>query len=151
MATPAFLVRLMGHASLSLAAQRKLGPEDSMAYAFVNELRVATLQGRLSAVWTHPANELAGMVTFTKGKPRVPVQVAVAKALGLITGTSDYLFLSRTVSLALEAKSGTGRLTGDQRAFRDWCDAQGVPFHIFRTVAEGLDLLEGYGIYRRAI
>lgn len=150
MATPAFLVRLMAHASLSLAAQRKLGPEDSMAYAFANELRVATLEGRLDAVFLHPANELAGMVTFTNGKPRVPVQVAVAKALGLITGASDYLFLHRAGAVVLEAKSDTGRLNAGQRDWRDWCDAQGVPFHIFRTVAEGLDLLERYGIYRRA-
>lgn len=147
---PPFLLRLASHVPLSLSAQRGLGEEDAMAYQFVNELRVAVLEGRLDAIFLHPANELGGMVTVTKGRARVPLKVAIAKALGLITGTADYLFLWRNGCCALEAKSQTGSLRPAQRDFRDWCASQGVPFHVFRTVDEGLQILAGYGVYRES-
>jgi hypothetical protein len=144
MATPACLVRLMQYASLSRSV--RLGEEDAMAVQFANDLRKATLEYRLKAVWTHPANEIAGMVTMVRGKPRVPVQIAIAKALGLITGSSDYLFLWNHGSCALEAKSARGSLTQGQRDFRDWCNFAGVPFHVFRTVDDGLAILQQHGI-----
>lgn len=139
MSTPAFLVRLMAHASLSRSV--RLGEEDRMAYAFANELRVAVLEGRLKAVFSHPANELAG---------RPGVASAIARALGLITGATDYLFLAPTGSLALEAKSATGSLSKGQRDFRDWCAHVGVPFHVFRTVDEGLAHLRAHGILEQS-
>jgi|EndMetStandDraft_7_1072992.scaffolds.fasta_scaffold370686_2 hypothetical protein len=139
-----FLLRLMDHAALSAALVRSLGPEDSEAYRFANELRGLTLEGQLDAVWTHPANELAGVV-ISKGKPRASPQAALARALGLITGTSDYLFLWSTGSGAIEFKSATGRLTDGQKDFRSWCEHRGVPFALVRTVGEALDVLRGWG------
>lgn len=136
----------MQHHSLSLALQSKLGPEDREAYAFANALRVETLEGRLRAIWTHPANELAGMTTGTGKYRRVPVAVAIARALGLIAGASDYLFLWERGSLAMEFKSAKGRLNDAQTDFRRWCEMVGVPFHIVRSVDQGLDLLETAGV-----
>lgn len=144
--TPAFLIRLMQHASL--ARGFNLGPEDREAYGFANDLRTAVLEGRLKAVWMHPANELAGMVQIVRGKPRVPPQIALARALGLIRGASDYLFLWDGGCCAMEFKSPTGRLTDAQRDFRDWCEAVGVPFHLIRSSVAGLDLLRAYGVLR---
>lgn len=144
MPTPAFLLRLMEYHSLSRSF--RLGPEDAMAVEFANDLRKATLEGRLSAVWLHPANELGGMVSMVRGKPRVPPQVAVAKALGLIRGASDYLFLWNGGSCALEAKAPDGRLSKGQVDFRSWCQACAVPFSIFRTAEEGLSILQLQGI-----
>lgn len=142
--TPAYLIRLMGHASLSRGF--KLGPEDREAYTFANDLRAAVLEGRLRAVWTHPANELGGMVTMVRGKPRVPPLVALARALGLITGSSDYLFMWSGGSCAVEFKSATGRLSPAQRDFRDWCALVGVPFHLVRSAADGLAILREHGV-----
>lgn len=144
MATPAFIVRLMHHKGLSSSV--KLGPEDAEAYRFAQDLRQAAIEGRLLAVFTHPANELAGMGKVTKGVFRVAVQVAVARALGLITGSSDYLFLHSTGSLAMEFKSATGKLTEGQSDFRDWCRALEVPFHVVRSREEALDVLRKAGL-----
>jgi len=144
MTTPAFLVRLMAHHSLS--ARVMLGPEDREAYSFANDLRKATLEGRLRAVWTHPANELAAAKVGKGGKVVVPVGVAIARALGLITGTSDYLFHWHSGGCAMEFKSKTGRLTQGQKDYRDWCDLARVPFHVVRSADEGMDLLRGYGV-----
>lgn len=129
----------------ALSGSVRLGPEDREAYTFANALRAATLEGRLTAVFCHVPNELAGMVQIVRGKARVPVQVAIARALGLIRGSSDYLFLWGGGSLAMEFKSSTGSLTEGQRDFRTWCEAQGVPFHVVRSTTQGLDLLRAAG------
>lgn len=144
MATPAFLLRLMGHAALSRTV--KLGPEDTEAYRFANALRAAVLEGRLHAVWTHPANELAGFTTVANGKRRVPLAVAIAKALGLITGSSDYWFCWSSGSGLIEFKSATGSLSPSQRDMRDWCEAQGVRFVVARSCEQGLEILRGWGV-----
>lgn len=144
MSTPTFLIRLMNHRALSRSFN--LGPEDREAYGFANDLRAATLEGRLRAVFCHVPNELAGIVRVTKQGRRPLPQAALAKALGLITGAADYLFCWSGGSCAMEFKSATGRLTEPQRDFRSWCEATGVPFHIIRSSAEGLYLLRTYGV-----
>lgn len=145
MATPAFLIRLMHH--VPLAHSVKLGPEDVEAYAFANALRAAALEGRLRCVWTHPANELAGVIHKRPGgKFKIPVGTAIARALGLISGTSDYLFLAPGQSLALEFKSEKGALRPIQRDFRDWCQHVGVPYKVVRSCAAGLALLAELGM-----
>lgn len=110
-----------------------------MAIPFANQLRVHTLKGRLRAVWCHPANELAGAARATPA-------AAIARALGLIAGSSDFLFLWKDGAGALEAKSDVGRLSPGQKDFRDWCDLMGVPFHVFRTADEGESYLRGWGV-----
>lgn len=141
MPTLVHLIRLMGYASLSRSF--KLGPEDSEAIRFVNELRGLVMEGRLKAVFTHPANELAGLVRVGKdGKRRALPQVALARALGLITGSSDYLFLWAGGSCAIEFKSATGGLTIPQRDFRTWCEDQDVPYHVVRSASQGIDILK---------
>lgn len=132
------LARLMSYTRLS--ARVRLGPEDRMALDFATRLRVATLENRLRAVWTHPANELAG------GAGQPTVAAALARALGLITGTSDYLFLWEAGAAALEAKSATGTMTPGQRDFAAWCAAIGVPHHVFRTADEGEAILRRLGV-----
>lgn len=148
MPTPPFLYRLMSHTNLSRTF--KLGEEDRTAYGFANTLRAATLAGSLKAVWTHPANELGGMTTKRKTpegfRATVPPIVALAKALGLITGASDYLFLWKDGCCAIEFKSATGRLSSSQRDFRDWAAMHDVPFHLVRSEEEGLAVLRQHGV-----
>lgn len=110
-----------------------------MAIQFANRLRDYALTGRLRAVWTHVPNELAGA-------SRATVPAAIARAAGLISGTADYLFLWGGGSLALEAKSATGRQSPGQRDFADWCAAHGVPYHVFRTVEDGEAILTAAGV-----
>ena len=90
----------------------------------------------MSAVWAHPANELC--------KP--DAATAVARALGLITGTGDYLFLWRDGSGVIEAKSATGSLTPAQRDFRDWCADRGVRWAKIRTADQGEVTLREWGV-----
>jgi hypothetical protein len=137
MATPAFLVRLMQHAGLSVQASRRLGPEDAEACQFAADLRKATLEGRLRAVWFHPANELVG----TCGK----VHAAIARALGLHCGVSDYFFLRGDRALVIEFKSAKGALSKDQEAFERWCFQHEIPFIVCRSRDEAMETLGNFG------
>jgi hypothetical protein len=134
--TPRFLLELMNYRALSWNV--RLGAEDQEALAFANELRKATLEMRLRAVWTHPANELGWQAKVTP-------QIAIARALGMINGASDYLFLARDGSMAIEFKTPKGRQSEGQQNFESWCDLFGVPYHVARTAHQGLALLKDRG------
>lgn len=133
----AALLRLMSYQSLSRNV--RLGPEDMVALDFATRMRVATIEGRLKAVWFHPANELAN-------GHRTGIPGAIARALGMHPGVGDYVFLGDGRNLALEAKSATGRQGPMQRDFEAWCGANGVPYRIFRTADEGEAILREEGL-----
>lgn len=137
MSTPAWMAKLLTYAPLSAAIKRRLGPEDRIALEFTDALRIASLEGRLLAVWVHPANELAGKATGT--------MVAVARAIGLIPGCPDYLFLAADRSLAIELKAGDGKQSEKQKLFQQWCELCGVPYHICRSADEALSILKTEG------
>jgi hypothetical protein len=137
MGAPIYLARLMAYTGLS--RRLKLGPEDRIAVRFADELRVAALEGRLRAVFSHVPNELIG---YTR---KSPVN-ALARAAGVIPGSADYWFAWGGGSALLEAKSADGRLSDNQKDMRSWCEAVGVPYHVFRSVDEGLDILRGLGV-----
>lgn len=134
---PVWLARLMSYHGLS--PKLRIKPEEDLSIRYANALRVAALEGRLRAVWSHPANELAGYSSST-------ARSAIARAMGLISGTPDYLFLSDVGCMAQEAKIGRNDLSPNQRDFRVWCEACNVPFRTFRTVEEGLGQLRAAGL-----
>ena len=117
----------------------KLGPEDTMAVQFANTMRAAVIEGRLRAIFVHPANELA--YGHKNG-----VKAAIARALGMHIGCPDYWFIWDGGGAVLEAKSENGSLTPNQRDFREWAEARRVPHHVFRTVEEGVGILRTLGV-----
>ena len=66
--------------------------------------------------------------------------------MGLIEGTADYLFLWHGGAAALEAKTPSGRQTDRQTAYQEWCERERVPYFVFRSAAEALDILRQLGI-----
>lgn len=119
--TPAFLLRLMTYNM----PRCRLGPEDREAKAFSDQLRVWTLEGKLKAIWWHTASELAG-----GGGRAAQIRYAIAKALGLIPGSPDYIFLHAEkggFALEMKARKG-GALTPSQKDFRDWCALRDIPY-----------------------
>lgn len=122
----------------------KLAPEEQLAIAFANALRQATMEGRLRAVWTHPANEIAGRRSGLS-----QIRYAIAKAMGLISGTPDYLFLASHRSAALEAKVPGNDQQDNQKDFEFWCRCVGVEYRVFTSVEQGLSILEELGLLTR--
>src|SRR3546814_19315238 len=92
----------------------KIKAEERLAIDFANALRAATIEGRLRSVWTHPANEIAG-----RQNRLAQIRYTIAKAMGLIDGTADYLFLWATGIGALEAKVGKNGQQPNQIDFEE--------------------------------
>lgn len=137
--TPNFLLRLMSYKM----PRCDLGPEDKEAKAFSDTLRAMTLEGNLKAVWWHTASELAG----GKGK-RVQIRYAIAKALGLIPGSPDYVFLdAKKGGFAIEMKAKSkGILTSNQKDFKDWCNMAGIPYAKTNGCEEAIEQLKEWGL-----
>lgn len=140
MTRPGPILRLMQYVPLGRGL--KLGPEDIICREFAGALRVAAIEGRLSAVWCHVANELAH-------GHKTGVAAAKARAFGMHPGVADYLFLWNGGCLALEAKAPKGVASDRQCDFASWCADKGVPYQIFRSADEGLTILEKHGILNR--
>jgi hypothetical protein len=138
MGVPAFIVRLMHRPALSPYA--KLGPEDRISIEFANQLRAWTLEGRLKAVFFHAANEVGG------GTKNAAIRYAVAKALGLITGTYDFTFLSDRGAWVIEMKAGKNRPTDGQKDFAAWCDMHGVKNAVCYSAGEAEIKLKEWGV-----
>lgn len=138
MGVPAFLIRLLDPGRLS--PRVKLGPEDRICIEFANRIRVAALEGRLRCVWTHVGNEVGG--GYGKSSE---IRYAIARALGFVTGTPDYLFLAPDRAAVIEFKSKDGSLSENQKLFRSWCELSGVPHAVCRSAEDGVAKLREWG------
>ena len=130
------VVRLMSWPPFKSRSKRSL-PEQDMCIEFANILRAYELDGRTRCIWTHVPNEIG----WNNNKV-AQMLYAAAKAMGMIVGTADYLFLSANGSIAMEAKSKTGKQHDGQKDFEIWCREKGVPYYLFRTVEEGIEILK---------
>lgn len=116
-------------------------PEQQMCIEFANKLRALELEGKVKCVWTHVPNEIG----YTNNKIAQTIYAA-AKAMGMIVGTTDYVFLGSNSSVAMEAKSKTGKQHQGQKDFETWCVSKSVPYEIFRTADEGIEILKKHGM-----
>lgn len=133
------VLRLMIRPSLSKV---RLGPEDVIAIDFANRLREWTLTDKLIAVWTHIPNEVAG------GTKNAGLRYAIAKALGMISGAADYVFLWDRGSAAIEMKAPRGTQNQNQSDFQKWCELMGVPYYLARSADEGEGILRNLGVLK---
>ena len=160
------LVRLMSNTGTGAL---KLGPEERESIYFANQLRELTLTGQLNATWTHIPNELAGQSSkagaskslggnvaadiarqngqAAKRKSRLAqIRYTIAKAMGMIPGAADYIFLAKHGAFCIEMKSKTGKQTENQHDFQVWCESAGVPYAIVRSADDAMCLLERWGL-----
>lgn len=105
------------------------GPEDLLSIDVATMLRAATLEGRLDAVWTMIPHELGGA-----GK-LAAIRVALAKAMGLIAGSGDFVFVWPTGGGFIELKVRAA-LSPAQQDFRDWCIGSGNRYAVCKSVNE---------------
>lgn len=122
----------------------RLQKEEQLAINFADELRRYTETGELTCVWVHPANEIAG-----RRSRLAAIRYTIAKRMGLVDGAADYLFLWANGSGALEAKVGKNKQQDNQLDFEWWCQQNGVHYEVFRTVDEGIAILEKWGVLKK--
>ncbi len=143
---PHWLYKLMHRENLGRSL--RIGPEDRVCITFADNLRVWSLEGRLKATWTHIPHEVGG------GAGRgSEARYAVAKALGLIAGSGDYVFVAPDgpggwieAKRPKDGKSAAGRLNPAQVMFRDWCALAGVRYEVMHSPEEGEAILKKWGM-----
>lgn len=129
---------------LSLMSYRpfkgRMGEEDRLSVEVATMLRVATVENRLIATWTHVPHEVAGKGKFAA------IYMAKAKAMGLIKGSADFVFVWKDGGGWIELKTATGSLSPEQRDFREWNHATGANHAVCRTLAEVTEKLIEWGV-----
>lgn len=123
----------------------RMGEEDRLSVEVATMLRVATTEGRLSATWTHVPHEAAGKGKFAA------IYMAKAKAMGLIKGSADFVFVWPNGGGWIELKTDSGRLTPEQKTFREWCKAAGSHHATCRTLEEVEAKLIEWGVLTKRV
>jgi hypothetical protein len=104
--------------------------------AVADALRVGCTPGWL---WSH----------FPAGENRDEATGARLKRMGLKRGWPDFLLIDGFGKHHwLELKRGKAALTDDQEAFRDACQARGVPWAVARSFDEAIAVLTLWGAIR---
>jgi len=92
--------------------------------------------------------ELRVLLTSVPNGVRTSViQAKIAKAEGLVAGTSDLLLLiprGKWPYLCIEMKTKTGRLSDHQKIFRDHVESVGGRYEVVRSLEQFMDLVNEY-------
>jgi hypothetical protein len=116
----------------------RVKPEARECILFANLCREASLKGELKAVWFSVTNEYSG--------GHNPVFGAVMGAMGRIRGSPDYVFLWNDGCACIEMKSQKGKLTPNQKIFKEWCETKHVPYVVCYTVTEAFEKLREWNL-----
>ena len=91
-------------------------------------------------LWTH----------FPVGEYRTKTTAALLQRMGTKPGWSDFVFIGPDGRhYWLELKKGTAPLNAAQKAFRDACEARGVPWAVARSYREAIAILTAWGALKR--
>lgn len=118
----------------------RAGEEDRLAMEVANYLRAATLNGMLKATWTHIPHEVGG------GGRLAAIRMALAKAMGLIKGSADYVFVWPQGGAWIELKAKSGSLSPEQRDFQLWCETTGVRHAVCKSLEQVVEKLFQWGV-----
>lgn len=123
----------------------RAGEEDNLAIDVASMLRVATMEGRFLGTWTCIPHEVGAVRPGSSAFRLAQARYAKAKAMGLITGSGDYVFVWPDGGAWIELKSRKGSLSDHQRDFKQWCIATGSRYAVCRSVAEVEENLISWG------
>jgi hypothetical protein len=127
----------------------RIGPEDTLAIDVATFLRAMTLEKKLLATWTCIPHEVGAVPQKSAKFKLAQTRYAKAKAMGLITGSADYVFVWQGGGGWIELKSKTGSLSEAQRDFREWCRSTGSHWAMCRTLDEVAQTLFEWGVLRQ--
>lgn len=150
MIVPAWLLRLMWRPRLSNTL--RLGPEDRLAVEVADACRAWSIEGRLRGIFWHTPNEVGGA--------KAQARMALAKALGLIPGTPDLVFIGGGEApagepvrfgslhriLLIELKAPKGTRSANQADFAAWANHHDIAYLICRSLAEVEEALTKHGL-----
>lgn len=85
------------------------------------------------------------------GGHRTQAEAGIFKAMGQKPGAADLLILGWRSFIWLELKSPKGRLSEDQKGWRDWCASIGAPWFLIRSLEDLEAALESLQIRLRVL
>lgn len=132
--TSANLVKLLSREKLSM--KFRIEPEQRLSIEVADWLRGMSLTGQLKAVFFHVPNE----------SKRHIITAMILKAMGMLSGVSDFIFLWNDGSGVIELKVGKGKETENQLLFFDWCDSLGVYRATCRSLEDVQRTLKTWGL-----
>ena len=91
-----------------------------------------------SVLWFHPAN----------GENRSKITGGRLKRMGVLRGTPDFVFITPLSTCFLELKRPGGRLSPEQKAFRDKVTGLGCPYKVATTGDEARAILSDWKVTR---
>lgn len=118
----------------------QLDPESLLSVRVADRLRALSAAGTLHGVWTKIANE----------RKCSRILGLILKAMGLLPGVPDFMFIGQWGGGLIELKIEDGRddekqLSEFQKYFRFWCYREGVRYAVCRSVEEVEAKLESWG------
>lgn len=106
----------------------------------VQHLVPLSIDGKLQALWFHPANEAI------KSKEHGIGFNIVLKMMGKLPGVPDLIFGFKGGMGCIELKHDKGKLSDNQTMFSKWCAEFDIPFVIARSWEEVEQALKSWGV-----
>lgn len=120
-------------AALKPKGRRKSHPEDAFQIALVNDLRRIL----------HPRVVMAAV---PNGGYRTRAEAGILKAMGVLPGFPDLLFLWNGRAYGLELKAPKGKLSPAQKELHPRLAVAGMTVGVVRSLDEALDSLRAAGV-----
>lgn len=115
---------------------KKLKPEAAICVDFADKCRFYSRSGELQALWFTVPNEARRSIH----------QRSILRAMGLLPGAPDYVFIGSESAVCIEFKTPTGRQSIAQKTVESYCGELGITYEIARSSEDGLKILEKNGL-----
>jgi hypothetical protein len=117
--------------------------ENALAREICRQLIWLSLDGSLRGLWFHVPNE---SVVRTKTDM---IRLKQKKAIGMMAGAPDLVFLKSDGCLQVELKTAKGRLSDNQKAWKDHSVKHEIPYVVARSWHEVKNALLEYGFVEK--
>lgn len=112
-----------------------LKPEQKLSVEVADMMRAHIREKRYRGVWFSVPNE--GV--------RTPLTAIILRAMGMIPGATDHVFMGMWGHGGIELKPEGKTLEEDQRRFKRWCEREGIPHALCRSKASVEEKLKEWG------
>lgn len=117
---------------------KRIYEEDSTCIAFVKQVESLQKITKEPFIFFHIPNEIS--------RANNPIFGNKLKNMGKLPGAPDYCFFWTNGCGFIEFKSKTGRLSEDQKKFKDNCEKINLSYQVARSVDDGLMILKNWGL-----